>query len=82
MTAEEMEVAYCKGRRASMRSITRWLKEHAETAREALDLKMPPEHVLQLTINAMEFAARQLDDELSKGVEFISDPEEPVKTDK
>lgn len=75
MTGEEMEVSYCKARRTCMKSFSMWLKEHAATAKQALALKLPPEQVLALTINAMEQAYAMIDEDLSKGVEMISEQE-------
>lgn len=75
MTGEEMEVSYCKARRTCMKSFNMWLKEHAATARQALALNLSPEQVLNLTISAMEQASAMIDEELSKGVEMISEQE-------
>lgn len=76
MTAEEMEVAYCKGRRASMKSITRWLKEHAQTSRKALELGISAGNVLELTLGSMEKAAALMDEELGKMPEMISEADQ------
>ena len=38
MTAEEFEIAYCKGRRVSTRSISNWLKEHSESVLKLADV--------------------------------------------
>ena len=75
MTGEEMEVAYCKARRTCMKSFLMWLKEHANTADEALMMKIDAKSVLELTIGAMKKAAGMIEDELSKGVELISEKE-------
>lgn len=76
MTAEEMEVAYCKGRRASMKSITRWLKEHAQTSRDALKMGISAGNVLELTLGSMEKAASLMDEELAKMPEMISETDQ------
>ena len=70
-----MEVAYCKARRTCMKSFLMWLNEHANTADEALKMKIDAKHVLELTIGAMKKAAGMIEDELSKGVELISEKE-------
>lgn len=79
MTAEEMEVAYCKARRTCMKSFIMWLNEHADTAEEAIDMKLTPSQVLDLTIGAMRKAAATLEKELSGGVELISEMEKDRK---
>lgn len=51
-----MEVAYCKGRRASMRSIKMWLSEHLSIAEEAQNMGLDDGQVLKLTMCAMRKA--------------------------
>ena len=75
MTGEEMEVAYCKARRTCMKSYLMWLKEHSETADDAVKMGLDPKHVLDLTIGAMKKAAQMIEKELAGGVELISEME-------
>ncbi|MBO7060099.1 MAG: hypothetical protein J6W54_03250 [Fibrobacter sp.] len=75
MTGEEMEVAYCKSRRTCMKSFLMWLDEHAQTAEEALEMGLPEDQVLKLTIGAMKKAADMIRKDLDKGVELISEME-------
>lgn len=75
MTAEEFEIAYCKGRRVSTRSISNWLKEHSDLAEDALKEGVPPENVLKIVIGAMKKTAALLDEELDRGIDFISEKE-------
>ena len=75
MTAEEFEIAYCKGRRVSTRSISNWLKEHSDLAEDALKEGVAPENVLKIVIGAMKKTAALLDEELDRGIDFISEKE-------
>lgn len=79
MTAEEFEIAYCKGRRVSTRSISNWLKEHSEMAEDALKEGVPPEKVLNIVIGAMKKTSALLDEELNRGIDFISEKERQLK---
>lgn len=79
MTAEEFEIAYCKGRRVSTRSISNWLKEHSEMAEDALKEGVPPEKVLNIVIGAMKKTAALLDEELARGIDFISEKERQLE---
>ena len=74
MTAEEMEVAYCKARITCMKSFVRWQREHVKTAKDALELGLTHEQVLKLTIGAMEMSSDMMDKELA-GVMLISEME-------
>lgn len=82
MTAEEFEIAYCKGRRVSTRSISNWLKEHSELAEDALKSGVSSENVLKIVIGAMKKTASLLDEELERGIDFISEKERQLELKK
>lgn len=67
MTAEEMEVAYCKARITCMKSFVRWLREHVKTAEDAKALGVSDETTLSLTLGAM----RKADEEITKELDDI-----------
>lgn len=67
MTAEEMEVSYCKARITCMRSFVRWLREHVKTAEDAKALGVSDEINLSLTLGAM----RKADEEITKELDNI-----------
>lgn len=67
MTAEEMEVSYCKARITCMRSFVRWLREHVKTAEDAKTLGVSDETNLSLTLGAM----RKADEEITKELDNI-----------
>jgi hypothetical protein len=73
MTAEEMEVAYCKARRTCMKSFRMWLREHIQIAKEAAKLGLSSEQVQKLTIAAMTKAEEEITKELAGGAELISE---------
>ena len=79
MTAEEFEIAYCKGRRVSTRSISNWLKEHSESAKDALEAGVSTENVLKIVIGSMEKTYKLLDEELERGIDFISEKERQLE---
>lgn len=79
MTAEEMEVAYCKARRTCMKSFRMWLREHIEIANEAVKLGLTCEQVQKLTIAAMTKAESEISKELAFGVELISERDDKPK---
>lgn len=79
MTAEEMEVAYCKARRTCMKSFRMWLREHIEIANEAVSLGLTCEQVQKLTIAAMKKAESEISKELAGGAEIISERDEKQK---
>ena len=76
MTAEEMEVAYCKARRTCMKSFRMWLREHIAIAKEAVTLGLTCEQVQKLTIAAMIKAENEISKELDDGAELLSVLEE------
>ena len=82
MTAEEMEVAYCKARRTCMKSFRMWLREHIQIAQDAKALKLNSDQIQALTIAAMVKAEAEISKELDGKVELLSDIEgkasEPV----
>lgn len=69
---DDNELHFCKGKREAMGAFSRWLKEHATNARNALDGKVDYKTVLDITIGAMEIMARLLDDDLQKLPKYIS----------
>ena len=73
MTAEEMEVAYCKARRTCMKSFRMWLREHIKIAEEAAQFGLTSEQVQKLTIAAMKKAEEEISKELAGGAELISE---------
>lgn len=75
MTAEEMEVAYCKARRTCMKSFRIWLREHIQIAQDAVSLGLSPEQVQKLTMAAMVKAEAEISKELDGKVELLSDIE-------
>ena len=79
MTAEEMEIAYCKARRTCMKSFRMWLREHIEIAEEAGRLGLTCEQIQKLTITAMFKAEAEISKELAGGAEIISERDEKQK---
>lgn len=78
MNSDELfEIAYCKGKRESMKSIVMWLKEHAAVARNALKGGMDAGNVLSILLDSMERAFGIMDAELSKRVVLLSLQEKP-----
>lgn len=73
MTAEEMEVAYCKARRTCMKSFRMWLREHIQIAQDAVNLGLSSEQVQKLTIAAMVKAEAEISKELDGKVELLSE---------
>lgn len=73
MTAEEMEVAYCKARRTCMKSFRMWLREHIQIAEEAIKLGLNSEQVQKLIIAAMNKAESEISKELDGGAELLSE---------
>lgn len=73
MNSEELfEIAYCKGKRESMKSIIMWLKEHEEVARNALAENTDPKKVLDRLLESMGLAHKLMQEELDKRVVLIS----------
>lgn len=81
MTAEEMEVAYCKARRTCMKSFRMWLREHIQIADEAVKLGLSSDQVHKLTIAAMTKAEAEISKELDGGAELLSERDDRVKSD-
>lgn len=78
MNSDELfEIAYCKGKRESMKSTVMWLKEHAGVARKALESDMDAGRVLDTLLESMECAYRIMEEELSKKVLLLSLMERP-----
>ena len=78
MNSDELfEIAYCKGKRESMRSTVMWLKEHSGVARNAVENGMDKGRVLDTLLDSMECAYRIMEEELSKKVLLLSLMERP-----
>lgn len=78
MNSDELfEIAYCKGKRESMRSTVMWLKEHSGVARKAVETGMDKGRVLDTLLDSMECAYRIMEEELSKKVLLLSLMERP-----
>ena len=78
MNSDELfEIAYCKGKRESMKSTVMWLKEHAGVARKAVESGMEKGKVLETLLDSMECAYRIMEEELSKKVLLLSLMERP-----
>lgn len=78
MNSDELfEIAYCKGKRESMRSTVMWLKEHSGVARNAVEAGMDKGRVLDTLLDSMECAYRIMEEELSKKVLLLSLMERP-----
>lgn len=71
MTAEEMEVAYCKARRTCMKSFRMWLRDHIQIAQDAVNLGLSPDQVQKLTMAAMVKAEAEISKELDGKVDCI-----------
>ena len=79
MNSDELfEIAYCKGKRESMKSTVLWLKEHSGFSREAIKKGMGSEQVLEILLNSMERAYALMEEELSKKVVLLSLQEQPT----
>lgn len=74
MTAEEMEVAYCKARITCMKSFVRWLREHIKTSDDAQAMGISDSDNLKLTIGAMKTTEAEISKEL-ENIRLISEPE-------
>lgn len=75
MTAEEMEVAYCKARVTCMKSFRLLIREHLELSEEAIKLKLSYEKVHKLIIAGLTKVESELTDELNKWSKMISERE-------
>lgn len=80
MTAEEMEVAYCKARITCMKSFVRWLREHVKTSEDAQSMGISDSDNLKLTIGAMKTTEAEISKEL-ENIRLISEPEFKAKTE-
>ena len=69
---DDNELHFCKGKREAMASFARWLKEHAENSRNAVNGGVSEKTVLEITIGAMEIMAHLLDEDLQKLPKYIS----------
>lgn len=78
MNSDELfEIAYCKGKRESMKSMVMWLKEHAGFASDAKET-MGSEKAFEILLNSMERAYMLMEEELSKKVVLLSLQEQPT----
>lgn len=78
MNSDELfEIAYCKGKRETMKSTVMWLKEHAGFARDALKDGMDSGKVLNILLSSMERSYAIIEEELSKKVVLLSLQERP-----
>lgn len=68
----DFETGFCKGKRTAMEFFAIWLKEHAATARSAIEDEIPPERVLHRTLESMEVLKNCLDEKLEKEPEILS----------
>ena len=75
MTAEEMEVAYCKARVTCMKSFRLLIREHLKLSEEAIKLKLSYEKVHKLIIAGLTKVESELTDELNKWSKMISERE-------
>ena len=79
MNSDELfEIAYCKGKRESMKSIIMWLKEHAGVARNAVNNGMDSGKALNMLLDSMELAHSLMEEELAKKVVLLSLHERPT----
>ena len=69
---DDNEIHFCKGKREAMMFISMWLKEHAETAKGALEDGVSHEKVLKRTIRSIEIIAKLLDENLKDIPRYIS----------
>ena len=69
---DDNELHFCKGKREAMGAFSRWLKEHATNAKNAIESEVDHKTVLEITIGAMEIMAKLLDDDLQKLPKYIS----------
>lgn len=75
MTAEEMEVAYCKARVTCMKSFRLLIREHIKLSDEAVKLKLSYEKVHKLIMAGLKKVDEELSDELEKWSKMLSERE-------
>lgn len=73
MTAEEMEVAYCKARITCMKSFRLLIREHVKLSEEGLKLKLSYEQVHKLMIAGLDKVDEELTTEIDKWSRMISE---------
>lgn len=78
MTAEEMEVTYCKARVTCMKSFRLLIREHLKLSEEALNLKLSYEKVHKLIMAGLQKVDDELSDELNKWLKLLSEREKSV----
>ena len=73
MTAEEMEVTYCKARITCMKSFRLLIREHIKLSEEGVKLNLTYEQVHKLMIAGLEKVDDELTTELEKWSKMISE---------
>ena len=73
MTAEEMEVTYCKARVTCMKSFRLLIREHLKLSEEAIKLKLPYDKVHKLIMTGFKKVDEELTDELDKWTKMLSE---------
>lgn len=73
MTAEEMEVTYCKARITCMKSFRLLIREHVKLSEEGVKLKLTYEQVHKLMIAGLKKVDDELTTELKKWSKMISE---------
>ena len=68
----DFETGFCKGKRTAMEFFAIWLKEHAATARSAIQDEIAPERVLHRTLESMEVLENCLEEKLKDTPEILS----------
>lgn len=72
MTAEEMEVTYCKARITCMKSFRLLIREHIKLSEEGVKLNLTYEQVHKLMIAGLEEVDDELTTEIEKWSKMIS----------
>jgi hypothetical protein len=78
MTANEMEVTYCKSRITCIKSFRLLLREHIKLSEEGLKLKLSYEQVHKLMISGLKKVDEELTKELEKWSRMISESEKTL----
>lgn len=73
MTAEEMEVTYCKARITCMKSFRLLIREHVKLSEEGVKLNLTYEQVHKLMIAGLKKVDDELTTELKKWSKMISE---------
>lgn len=81
MTANEMEVAYCKARITCMKSFRLLLSEHIELLEEAVTLGLTYEQAYKLMKAGLSKVKDELEKDLKNGAKMISDSEKAKQTE-